>query len=299
MKSNVDHQLRLFLEIASHKSLSGAADALALTQSGLSRQLASLEEFIGQPLFVRHGRGVQLTEAGGKLLEAATSAYQLVDNTIVQLRNQHGVTDGSVHVATIHTLTHYFMAEVVAKFMAQRPNAGVALLGRSSPGVVELVESGKAEIGFVYDSAVATDQLEIAPLFEEDMGLVVHQNSAIATRASVDLRQDAPPLVVFPPSYALRRMLHTKEFDATVAAEVETVDAMLRLVSLTNGHCILPNRIPAKLLQEYELVMVKIEQPLMRRRIVAVTRRGRPLSAMTSLMLQIAREVAPKAPDVS
>jgi DNA-binding transcriptional LysR family regulator len=295
MKSNVDHQLRLFLEIASHKSLSGAADALMLTQSGLSRQLASLEEFIGQPLFVRHGRGVQLTEAGEKLLQAATSAYQLVDNTIIQLRNEHGVTDGSVHVATIHTLTHYFMAEVIAKFMAQRPNANVALLGRSSPGVVELVESGKAEIGFVYDSAVASEQLEITPLFEEDMCLVVHQNSPYAARASVDLRKDAPPLVVFPANYALRRMLHTKAFDATVAAEVETADAMLKLVSLTNGQCILPNLIPAKLLQEYQLVRVKIEEPLMRRRIVAITRRGRPLSAMTSLMLKIARESAPKA----
>jgi DNA-binding transcriptional LysR family regulator len=299
MKSNIDHQLRLFLEIANYKSLSGAADALDLTQSGLSRQLASLEEYIGQPLFVRHGRGVQLTEAGEKLLEAASSAYQLVDNSIVQLRNQLGVTDGSVRVATIHTLTHYFMADVVAKFMAQRPNACVSLLGRSSPGVVELVESGKAEIGFVYDSAVASDQLEITPLFEENMCLVVHRNSNFAKRASVDLRKEVPPLVVFPSSYAQRRMLHPKEFEATIAAEVETVDAMLRLVSLTNGNCILPDLIPAKLLQEYELVSVKIEQPLMRRRIVATTRRGRPLSAMTSLMLTIARESAPKAPEES
>ncbi|BBU30358.1 LysR family transcriptional regulator [Burkholderia sp. THE68] len=295
MKSNVDHQLRLFIEIASCKSLSAAAEALSLTQSGLSRQLASLEEYVGQPVFVRHGRGVQLTEAGQKLLEAASSAYQLVDNTIVQLRNQHGVTAGNLHVATIHTLSYYFMADVVAKFMAQRPNASVALLGRSSPGVVELVESGKAEIGFVYDSAVASDQIEITPLFEEYMCLVVHENSRFASQKSIDLTAEAPPLIVFPASYALRRMLHTRDFDAKIAAEVETVDAMLKLVSLTNGQCILPDLIPAKLLQEYQLVRVKIDQPLMKRRIVCVTRRGRPLSSMTSLMLEIARESAPKA----
>jgi DNA-binding transcriptional LysR family regulator len=294
MKSNVDRQLRLFVEIACHKSVSGAADSMARTQSGLSRQLASLEEFVGQPLFVRHGRGVHLTEPGKMLRDAATSAYQLVDTAIFQLRNEYGVIDGRVHVATIHTLTHYFMAEVVANFMLQRPKASVSLLARSSPDIVELVANGKAEIGFVYDSAVATDQLEITPLFEEDMCLVVRQNSGFATRESIDLRKDAPPLVVFPASYALRRMLHTNELDATIAAEVETVDAMLRLVSLTNGHCILPNLIPPTLLQEYELVSVKIEQPLMRRRIVAVTRCGRPLSAMTSLLLKIARESAPK-----
>jgi DNA-binding transcriptional LysR family regulator len=179
MKANVDHQLRLFVEIANYKSLSAAAEALSLTQSGLSRQLSSLESYIGQPLFVRHGRGVEPTEAGRKLLEAASSAYQLIDNTLVQLRDQHGVTAGSINVATIHTLSYYFMAEVVARFMAQRPNANVALLGRSSPGVVELVEAGRAEIGFVYDSAVASDELEITPLFEEAMCLVVHENSPV------------------------------------------------------------------------------------------------------------------------
>jgi DNA-binding transcriptional LysR family regulator len=294
MKTNVDYQARLFIEIAAHKSLSAAAEALSLTQSGLSRHLASLEEFIGQPLFIRHGRGVELTEAGRKLLEVVSAAYQLVDNTILQLRNEHGVTDGSIHVATIHTLSYYFMAEVAAKFMAQRPSASLALLGRSSPGVVELVESGRAEIGFAYDSAVASDQLEITPLFEDTMCLVVHERSRFATRASVDLRAEPVPLVAFPMGYALRKMLHTKEFDATVAAEVETVDAMLKLVSMTNGQCILPVLIPEKLLQEYQLVRVKIEQPLMRRWIVAVTRRGRAISAMTALMLEIARESASK-----
>jgi DNA-binding transcriptional LysR family regulator len=293
VKSNIDYQLRRFIKIASHSSLSGAAAELSVTQSGLSRQLAGLETYVGQRLFVRHGRGVRITDAGKKLLEATTSAYQLVDSTIVELRDQHGLTDDSLMVATIQTLSYYFMAEVVAKFMAQRPGASVALLGRSSPSVIELVESGKAELGFVYDSAVASDQLEITPLFVEDMCLVVHQNSRFASLPSVDLRKDAPPLVVFPANYALRRMLHTEEFDATVAAEVETVDAMLKLVSLTSGQCILPDLIPTKLLREYHLVGVKIEQPTMRRRIVGVTRKGRPLSAVTSLMLKIAQECAP------
>jgi DNA-binding transcriptional LysR family regulator len=179
--------------------------------------------------------------------------------------------------------------------MAQRPNANVALLGRSSPGVVELVEAGRAEIGFVYDSAVASDELEITPLFEEGMCLVVHENSRFAALDAVSLNEETPPLVVFPASYALRRMLHSRAFNATVAAEVETVDAMLKLVSVTNGQCVLPSLIPEKLLHEYQLRRIPIEQPVMRRRIVAITRRGRPPSAMTSLILEIARASAPKA----
>jgi DNA-binding transcriptional LysR family regulator len=292
MKTNLDYQLRLFIEIASSGSVSGAANALSLTQSGLSRQLASLESEVGQTLFLRNGRGVTPTEAGQKLLDAARSAYQLVDSTVTELRDLHGVMAGTINVATIHTLTHYFVAEVVAKFMTQRPAAGVVLLGRSSPEVVELVEAGRAEIGFVYDSAVCTGELEITPLFEEIMSFVVHRKSRFANLSDISLDEHTPPLVVFPGSYALRRMLHSRSFNATVAAEVETVDAMLKLVSLTNGQCILPSRIPEKVLREYQLTRIPIKEPLMQRRIVAITRHGRALSAITSLMLDIARDTA-------
>jgi LysR family transcriptional regulator, glycine cleavage system transcriptional activator len=44
--------------------LSRAADELALTQSAISHQIQNLEEWVGQPLFRRIGRGVQLTAAG-------------------------------------------------------------------------------------------------------------------------------------------------------------------------------------------------------------------------------------------
>ena len=60
----VDRQVRYFLKVAELKSLSKAAEALDLTQSGLSRQVASLEAYLGKPLFVRTGRGIELTEAG-------------------------------------------------------------------------------------------------------------------------------------------------------------------------------------------------------------------------------------------
>jgi DNA-binding transcriptional LysR family regulator len=286
---NIDHQLRLFLEIAQRKSLSEAADALNLTQSALSKQLSSLEALLGQALFERHGRGVALTDTGRKLQKVARPAYELVDNAVLQLREQQGVTEGTLRVATIHTLSYYFMADVVAKFMSQRPKVNVTLLGRSSPDAVALVESGSADIGFVYDTAVASDAVDITPLFEETMCLVVHEQSALAAETEVNLRRCALPLIVFPPHYALRRML--LGFDIDVAAEVETVDAMLKLTSLTMGHCILPNRIPVSLLQDYHLTRIKLADPPLCRRVVGITRRGRVQTALTLLMLEIARKV--------
>ncbi len=45
-------------------SFGKAADELGLTQSAISHQMRLLEERVGQPLFLRHGRGIKLTDAG-------------------------------------------------------------------------------------------------------------------------------------------------------------------------------------------------------------------------------------------
>ncbi|MFC5430711.1 LysR family transcriptional regulator [Paraburkholderia denitrificans] len=285
----MDHQLRLFLAIAKSQSLSAAAEALDLTQSSLSKQLGTLETYVGQALFERHGRGVSLSDAGQRLLDAARPAYELIDTCITQLREQQGITEGTLRVATIHTLSYYFIADVMAKFMGQRPKVNITLLGRSSPDVVDLVETGKADVGFVYDTAVASDGVDITPLFDEDMCLVVHENSAFAALDEISLTEHKVPLIVFPQHYALRRMLAAEIPHLDIAAEVDTVDAMLKLASVTAGQCILPDLMPTRLLQDYHLKRIRITSPALRRRIVAISRRGRVQSPLLSLLLHIAQ----------
>ena len=57
-------QLTYFLAAARHGSFSAAANALLMAQPSLSEQVRRLEAELGVPLFVRAGRGLELTEAG-------------------------------------------------------------------------------------------------------------------------------------------------------------------------------------------------------------------------------------------
>lgn len=286
---NIDLQLRQFLAIASAGSVSKAADALGLTQSGLSKQLSQLEEALGQSLFDRHGRGVELSSAGKTLHDAIRPSYELIDATITRLREEQGITEGHLGIATIHPLSYYFITGVVAKFMARKPNVNVSIIGRSSPDVVALVESRKVDIGFVYDEAVASDLVEQTILFEEKMSLVVSDSSRLANESSIDLRDTSLALVVFPAPYSQRRMLKHHGLDSHAVAEVETLDAMLKLVSLTSGQCILPDHVPRTVLAEHHLVAVPIRLPVLRRRVVAISRVGQPRSTLAKLLLDIAR----------
>lgn len=285
----IDRQLRYFSRIAELGSVSKAADFLDQTQSGMSKQLALLEAYIGQPLFVRTGRGLDLTQAGVNLYEKTRTAFKEIDLAVADARQQ-GVTHGTVRLATVHTLSYYFTAEVVASFVSAHPSANLSLMGRSSPEVVALVESGKADIGFVYDSAVDTGELNVLPLFEDEMSLIVHSDSKLV--GEQDLTCQSLRLVGFPSHYALRRMIHRGGLAPTFVAEAETIDAMLKLVSSGVGDCILPSRIPEKLLLEYELRKLPISQPLMRRRVVLITNRSRHSSSLITDLLECATRVA-------
>ncbi|CAB3634863.1 LysR family transcriptional regulator [Achromobacter dolens] len=285
-----DRQLRYFVRIAELKSLSRAAEDLDQTQSGLSRQLAALEAHVGKPLFVRTGRGVELTEAGARLLEGVQPAYRAIDQALEAVRQREGVTQGSVRLATVHTLSYYFMADVVAQFVSSREHVNLSVMGRSSPEVVTLVESGKADIGFVYDAAVASDALASTPLFDDDMCLIVRDG--VAAEDGVDLGAMALRLVGFPSHYALRKMIHSAGLQPEFVAEAETIDAMLKLVSSGVGACILPSRIPQKLLTDYGLRQVAIGSPVLRRRVVAVTLAQREPLPLVRELLDCARRIA-------
>lgn len=287
----LDRQLRYFLCIAEIGSLSKAAEALDQTQSGISKQLAMLEANIGHALFIRTGRGMELTESGSKLFAGLSPAYREIDNAVESIRAQ-SCTHGSVRLAAVHTLSYYFTADVVAQFTGARPHVNLSLLGRSSPEVVALVESGKADVGFVYDTAVDSDAVISRSLFDDDMVLILCNGQlppAMESTAEPKLR-----LVGFPAHYALRRMLHSAGIHANLVAEAETIDAMLKLVSSGIGACILPSRIPDRLLNDYGLYKVALNNKALRRRVVAITSAGKSRSRLATELLDCAMQVAEK-----
>lgn len=57
-------KLKSFYEIAISKSISKASAKLNISQSALSRQIQDLEYDLKTPLFIRHQKGVRLTEQG-------------------------------------------------------------------------------------------------------------------------------------------------------------------------------------------------------------------------------------------
>lgn len=82
--------LRAFDAVARLGSLSRAADELHVTHGAVSRQLRLLEDQLGVSLLVKDGRGVKLTDAGRRLGEASTDAFERLRRVCGELRQGGG-----------------------------------------------------------------------------------------------------------------------------------------------------------------------------------------------------------------
>ncbi|MFC0577686.1 LysR family transcriptional regulator [Paraburkholderia solisilvae] len=158
---NIDYQLRQFVKVARHKSLSDAAVDLNVTQSALSKQLREIELAVGHRVFRRHGRGIELTEQGHLLWRSVQAAYKIVDTTVSQIKAMRSGTAGTLKVATLCGRSHSVAYELAVTVFGKRPDIDLTMMECSAMDVCRLVEAGIVDVGFVEHTAAIPDTLEI------------------------------------------------------------------------------------------------------------------------------------------
>ncbi|NVK41404.1 MAG: LysR family transcriptional regulator [Oceanospirillaceae bacterium] len=80
--------MNAFLQAVRTGSFTRAARQLNLTHSAISQQIRTLEDFIGQPLFLRDGSGVKLTDAGQLFAQILPDGLAQVDRALSSVRNR-------------------------------------------------------------------------------------------------------------------------------------------------------------------------------------------------------------------
>ena len=126
------HTLLCFEAAARHESYTRAAQELALTQSAVSRQVAALEEYLGQALFTRTRHGVALTPRGREYAgQVAERLLALERDTLNAMSNQG--TQGAVHLAAVPTFATRWLIPRLPQLRAQHPDIVVHIETRTRP----------------------------------------------------------------------------------------------------------------------------------------------------------------------
>lgn len=144
-------QLRAVVAIAEQSNFSEAALTLNLTQSTVSHSIASLEEELGVPLFIRGRHGAIATPAGEKIINYARQVLQLIDAIEQEAQLHRSLSGGKVRIAAFRSVATHVLPTVIAQFRRQFPDVEVTIV--ECPEYVEaeqLLREGRADIGFTY-----------------------------------------------------------------------------------------------------------------------------------------------------
>jgi DNA-binding transcriptional LysR family regulator len=143
-------QLRYFLAVAEERSVTRAAARLHLTQPPLSAQLARLEHELGVPLFVRHRRGVDLTEAGRDLAERARRLLAEVDLTAEAVARTGQGRTGRLTLAFVPATAWSVLPPLLQRFHADRPDVALRFVEDGADAVADHVRARRADLGLLH-----------------------------------------------------------------------------------------------------------------------------------------------------
>lgn len=120
------HHLHYFWAVAKEGHLTRAAQRLHVSQSALSVQIRSLEESIGQPLFERRGRTLELTEAGRVALSYAESIFATGTEMMALLQGGHRQERQVLRIGAVATLSRNFQENFLRPLL-ERDDVELAL----------------------------------------------------------------------------------------------------------------------------------------------------------------------------
>lgn len=147
-------QIEYFMAVAECRSFKKAAEERFVSQPAISRQIASLEEEVGFPLFARGRKETLLTEAGRVLAEYFTQRNTEMESVIRHARNVHHQGAASLRIATgklwaLDTV----LAPVMPGIYKEFPDAQLVIENHSFDEHGYLLNENKADIiiGMPYD----------------------------------------------------------------------------------------------------------------------------------------------------
>jgi DNA-binding transcriptional LysR family regulator len=181
-------QLREFVAVAEARSITRAAQALYVAQPALSLQIKRLEAELGVTLFVRLPRGVEVTEEGAELLDAARRAVRDVDAFV---RRAHELREHEPEHLDVGFMAHGagdLTPDIVRAFRARHPGVQVRFRQFGFDDSFVGVTAGLVDVGFVSGPVDVPEGVEMRLLRSDPIVAAVAADHPIAARPSVSIR---------------------------------------------------------------------------------------------------------------
>lgn len=179
------HQLRYFVAVADAGTFTAAAQAVRISQSGVSTQLQKLERELGVTLIDRSARRAVLTPAGEQLIGYARAAVAAAADVTSAASDIRGLVTGSLRVATVTGLAWEPLFDALADIHTEHPGIDLRLAEGTSGDIIAQLRAGTADIAVAGWSGEPPPGLAVCVVFDDPLAAVVAPGHPWAARGHV------------------------------------------------------------------------------------------------------------------
>lgn len=213
-------QMRYFVCVVEQKGFTSAAAILHIAQPSLSRQIAQLEEAIGEQLLIRTPAGIIPTEAGLKVYQTARDLLDVVNGLGDAVRGSQQEPEGRVAIALPATSGTEFIADLIKTCKVEIPKVELHVQDTISALTSQVLSSGLVDFG-VLPNAEEVQGIQAEPIFREWMYLITAVEGRKRVPAEIAFSELAGrPLVLGPRTMHLRRYIERVASEQGLALHV-------------------------------------------------------------------------------
>jgi LysR family transcriptional regulator for metE and metH len=251
--------LKLIRAIATTGNMTKAARMLFLTQPALSQQLKEIEARLEAQLFTRTHKKMVLTAVGKKMLTAAQSVIETIEDVELEIARTISGDSGDLKLGTQCMFCYKWLPGVLNRFQRKYPNITFDL--GSSWNLIRELETKTYDL-VIAGYKVESDQVSSYPLFTDDLVCIVSQDSPLASRPFVEFKDLADQCLIGNKEKS-RNGLYQKIFkhlniEPKKYMMIEQSQAMIEMVAAGFGLSIVPRWAVKEILEFNRLAALPI-----------------------------------------
>lgn len=287
--------LRYFVETARLRSFTQAATSLFVTQSTISKMVRQLEDEVGQPLLIREGKTVRLTDVGRVVYDRGQEALGVVHRLTLEVADLSSLGRGQLTVG-IPPMVNLFFSPAVSAFRKRYPNLELSLAEHGGHLVEQMVASGELEVGATVLPVDSGLELTTQPFAKYPIWVVGPRKAPWARGKTVSLAAlSDEPLVLLTDEFSLTHKLRQAFLEARIEPRVVAQsghwDFLASMAAAGLGTTFLPEPFLTRLQDRDNLAVARLTEPAMDWALAHTWLPGRYLSHAARAWLAVCDEV--------
>jgi DNA-binding transcriptional LysR family regulator len=288
--------MKVLREVVASGSFSAAADALHLSQSAVSQQVAALEREVGLQLLERTSDGPKLTAAGERLMEHTDAVITRLSEAERELASIAGLEGGRLRLISFPTASATLMTRAMSQFRRNHPQIDLHFAEGEPEESLPAIKRGDYDLALTFDFVAFPEDFgrdtDSELIFTDPMRVALPVGHPLAASDTVDLAalSDDDWLCGDKPSACRMHVINACRaagFEPRISFESDDYQVIQGLVKAGLGVGLIPELAQP----DPDVVLRDIEPDPPIRRVWAVTRTAETRSPAVDEMLAILRDV--------